>query len=184
MKKDYNIGRGKIELKEGSITRYEADALVCPNIPELEMLAIPGGCQFAFLSEGGKEIFLEARKIAEREGEQPISSAHLTTAGKLLARYVVHSIGPHTTNKIIRNSTKNVLELIASKGLSSVGFPTLGTGLYNFPLDEAVDIMSDEFANHLKKDTSIQRIGLVLYGANSYVTGKNVLDRKFKVMVN
>ena len=180
MEKDYQVGKGKIELRNGSITRYKADALVCPNIPELEMVAIPGGCQFAFFAEGGEEIFLEARKIAERNGQQPIGSAHLTTAGRLPAKYVVHSVGPHTSNEIMRNSTKNVLELIASKGLSSVGFPTLGTGLYGFPLDEAVDIMSDEFSDYLKANNSLQRVGLVLYGADSYRTGQKILDAKFR----
>ena len=180
MEKDYKIGKGKIELKNGSITRYNADALVCPNIPDLEMVAIPGGCQFAFFVEGGEEIFLEASKIAERNGQQPIGSAHLTTAGRLPAKYVIHSVGPHTSDKIMRESTKSVLELVANEGLSSVGFPTLGTGLYGFPIDKAVDIMSDEFSDYLKADNSIQRIGLVLYGADSYKTGQKILDAKFK----
>ncbi|MEK6844158.1 MAG: macro domain-containing protein [Nanoarchaeota archaeon] len=180
MEKDYQIGKGKIELRNGSITRYKADALVCPNIPDLEMVAIPGGCQFAFFAEGGEDIFLEARKIAERKGKQSISSAHLTTAGRLPAKYVIHSVGPHTSDKIIRGSTKNVLELIANKGLNSVGFPTLGTGLYDFPLDKAVEIMSNEFLSYLSADNSIQRVGLILYGADSYRIGQKILDAKFK----
>ena len=61
--KKYSIGNGTIELEQGSITSYKADALVCPANGDLEMVAFPGGVQYAFLAEGGGEIFEEARKI-------------------------------------------------------------------------------------------------------------------------
>lgn len=184
MEKDYPVGNGRIELRDGSITRYEADALVCPNIPDLEMVAIPGGCQYAFLVDGGEEIFLEARKIAQERGEQPSASAHLTTSGRLPALHVIHSVGPHTKDKIIKDSVRNVLEVSDEINLTSVGFPTFGTGLYDFPLDRAVDIMSNEFLEYLTNGNSqnnISRIGLVLYGEESYRTGQKVLDEKLRL---
>lgn len=57
MGKKYHIRQGKIEILEGSITKYEADALVCPANADLEMVAFPGGIQFAFFREGGEEIY-------------------------------------------------------------------------------------------------------------------------------
>lgn len=184
MEKDYNVGNRRIELRDGSITRYEADALVCPNIPDLEMVAIPGGCQYAFLVDGGEEIFLEARKIAQEKGEQPFASAHLTNAGRLPARYVIHSVGPHQTDEIIRDSVRNALAISDEAALTSIGFPTFGTGLYRFPLDRAVEIMSDGFIEYLTKEaqkSKIERIGLVLYGEDSYRIGQQVLDDKLRV---
>ena len=50
----YNINNKQIELVQGSITRYEADALVCPANGDLAMVAFPGGVQYAFLIEGGQ----------------------------------------------------------------------------------------------------------------------------------
>lgn len=184
MKKDYNVGRGRIELRDGSITRYDADALVCPNIPNLEMVAIPGGCQHAFFVEGGEEIFLEARKIAQEKGEQPFASAHLTTSGRLPASYVIHSVGPHETDEIIKDSVRNALEVSDKTNLTSIGFPTFGTGLYGFPLDRAVDVMSNEFIDYLANNSNnhhVDRIGLVLYGEEAYVTGQRVLDEKLRL---
>lgn len=184
MEKNYNIGKGRIELRRGSITKYAADALVCPNIPSLEMVAIPGGCQYAFLVDGGEEIFLEAIKIAQKKGEQSFASAHLTTSGRLPARFVIHSVGPHTTDKIIRDSVRNALDLSDKTHLTSVGFPTFGTGLYGFPLDRAVDLMSNEFIDYLTLDSdsrSVNRIGLILYGEGSYKVGQKILDKKLRI---
>jgi len=184
MEKDYTVGGGRIELRDGSITRYEADALVCPNIPDLEMVAIPGGCQYAFFVDGGEEIFLEARRIAQEKGEQPFASAHLTTSGRLPARHVIHSVGPHETDEIIKDSVRNALRVSDGANLTSIGFPTFGTGLYGFPLDRAVDLMSNEFLEYLTNGSdqhNIGRIGLVLYGEDSYRVGQKVLDEKLRL---
>lgn len=190
MKKMYWLDNNKfIELVQGSITQYKADALVCPANSDLEMLALPGGVQFAFLREGGQKIFLEAQNLRGKNGKAvEETSAHLTSAGNLPARYVIHSVAVGYNNnednlyvdtKIIRKSVKNVLDLANHKGLKSVGFPALGTGLYDFPLDKAVNDMSDEFVSHLKNKTSLERIGLILYTPDQYISGKKTLDMKF-----
>ncbi len=198
MKADYRVGRGKIEVVQGSITKYAADALVCPANQDLEMLALPGGVQYAFLVDGGEEIFLEASDLGKRLRKlsmdthlsmaAPSTSAHITKAGRLPAKHVIHSVslGYDTqrdrlfcNGEVIAQSTQNALKLAKEKGLTSVGFPALGTGLYDVPLEEAVEAMSKEFAQHLNGETTLERVGLVLYSPNQYSIGKRVLDRMF-----
>src|SRR3989344_1992411 len=114
MKTEYRLNKSKlIELVQGSITRYSADALVCPANADLEMVAFPGGVQFAFLREGGEQIFREASKLREKYGKAvEATSAHLTSAGNLPAKYVIHSVavgykpkkGLYVDNEVIQKS--------------------------------------------------------------------------------
>lgn len=198
MKTKYNICNREIELVQGSITKYPADVLVCPANGDLEMVAFQGNVQNAFLVEGGEKIFKEASKVGAKYfldnpemkqlGMVPEFSAHLTTAGKLPAKYVIHSVAVGYDHKIntlycnrdvLAKSTRNALNLAREHNLTSIGFPALGTGLYNVPLEDAVDSMSDEFSRHLKEDTSIKRIGLIIYSPSQYYIGKKVLENKF-----
>ena len=197
MKANYQVGKGQIEVVQGSITRYPADALVCPANADLEMVAFPGGVQYAFLREGGEEIFREASQLGERLKQMsndttiPMAvsetSAHLTKAGRLPAKYVIHSVAVgydlkmdrlYCNGDVIGRSTKNALDLAKSKKLKSVGFPALGTGLYSVPLEEVVEAMGEEFERHLHGEISLERLGLVLYSPDQYLVGKGVLDRK------
>jgi O-acetyl-ADP-ribose deacetylase (regulator of RNase III) len=198
MNSKYNVGKGKVELVQGSVTRYPADALVCPANADLEMVAFPGGVQYAFLVEGGQDIFREASELGKRMKKSsmdtlipmavPETSAHITRAGNLPAKFVIHSVavgydlkkdGLYCNADVIAKSTKNVLDLAREKGMKSVGFPALGTGLYAVPLEEAVEAMTKEFSRHLKGQTSIERLGLILYSHADYCIGKAITDRKF-----
>jgi O-acetyl-ADP-ribose deacetylase len=193
----YHINNKRIEVAEGSITRYPADVLVCPANADLEMVAFPGGVQYAFLAEGGQEIFQEASELGKYHRKMsmdtaipmavPETSAHLTTAGNLPAKKVLHSVavgfdkrkrGLYCNADIIARSTKNALERTAEEGYTSIGFPALGTGLYSVPIDEAVEAMITEFENHSKTSSPITRMGLVLYGNQSFQAGKRIADRK------
>ena len=198
MRSNYQVGKRQIEVAQGNITKYSADALVCPANADLEMVAFPSGVQYAFFVDGGEEIFMEAAQIGKNFRKMPMdtavpmsvpeTSAHLTKAGKLPAKYVIHSVAVgydlkkrtlYCNKEIIGKSTKNVLDLANEKSLKSVGFPALGTGLYNVPLEEAVETMADEFEKHLEGPTSLDRLGIILYSTEQYLVGKKVLDRMF-----
>lgn len=193
----YNIGNGIVEVGQGSITNYRADALVCPANGDLEMVAFPGGVQYAFFKEGGKSIFEEARKVAAEYrlshpemfgevGQVPDFSAHITSAGKLPAKHVIHSVavgmkkdksGLYCNANVIGESTQNALKLAKERGLESIGFPALGTGLYAVHLEDAIEAMGKSFRAHLNNQTSIKRIGLILYSPEQFEVGKRTLDK-------
>ncbi|MFH1376761.1 MAG: macro domain-containing protein [Candidatus Woesearchaeota archaeon] len=119
-------------------------------------------------------------------GKVPLYSAHLTTGGKLPAKHVIHSValnydpesGLYCNKDVIAESTRNVLELGKEHGLTSIGFPALGTGLYQVPLEEAVEAMTGEFEKHLAGKTSLERLGIVLFGRDSYLEGSSYLRAK------
>lgn len=193
----YNVNGKQIELAQGSITRYSADALVCPANPDLEAVAFPGGVQYAFFIDGGKDIFLEVKKIGDKMRQMPMdtqipmavpeTSAHLTSAGNLNAKHVIHSVSVgydiqrdniYCDPEIIAKSTKNALNLAKDNGLKSIGFPALGTGLYKVPLEDAIEAMNNEFIAHLTNNTSLERIGLVLFSPDDYILGRNILEKR------
>ncbi|GEM_PF-4594531 len=197
MKTEYRVGKGIIEVVEGSITRYDADAIVVLANPDLEFAGM--GVQSFVARDGGIEIFEEASKVADEyvkshgsvkihdmQGKVPLHSAHLTTGGRLPAKHVIHSValgydpksGLYCNKDIIAGSTRNVLELGREHKLKSIGFPALGTGLYAVPLEEAVEVMTPEFEKHLREKTSLKRLGLVLFGRDSYLLGSSYLRVK------
>jgi O-acetyl-ADP-ribose deacetylase (regulator of RNase III) len=197
MKTEYRAGKGKIELAEGSITRYNADAIVIPANPDLDFAGM--GVQGFVARDGGIEIFDEASRVADEyarkhgdvdihgmRGKVPLYSAHLTTGGRLPAKHVIHSValdydsesGLYCNKDVIAESTRNVLELGKQHGLTSIGFPALGTGLYQVPLEEAVEAMTSEFEKHLAGKTSLERLGIVLFGRDSYLEGSSYLRAK------
>lgn len=201
LKEVYRVGNKSIEVVNGSITQYEADAIVIPANPDLEMVAVPGGIQFAVLMDGGKEIFEEAIEVAEEYAKKygyttigniksrvPPFSAHATSAGRLPAKYVIHSVsvnyhpkfGLYCDREVIRKSVKNALMKGKELGLKSMGFPALGTGLYRVPLHECTEVTIDEFVKHLKGETSLERLGYVLYSTDSYFIAKEICDVKLK----
>jgi O-acetyl-ADP-ribose deacetylase len=197
MKTEYRAGKGIIELVEGSITKYNADAIVIPANPDLDFAGM--GVQGFVARDGGFEIFDEASKVADRyaknhgsvkihdkRGKVPLYSAHLTTGGRLPAKHVIHSValdydsksGLYCNRDVIAKSTRNVLELGRENGLKSIGFPGLGTGLYDVPLEEAVEAMTSEFERHLAGTTSLKKLGLVLFGIDPYLEGSSYLRAK------
>ena len=80
---------------------------------------------------------------------------------------------------IIARSTKNALALAEEMDLHSIGFPALGTGGYNVPLDEAIRAMGHEFSSHLGNGARIERIGLILQGKEAHDIGKKIFEEIF-----
>ena len=159
------------------------------------MVAMGGGVQYAFLRDGGMQIFKDASKAGaeyllahskEMIGSKdmvPEGSAHITGAGKLQAKQVIHAVSvgrEGCTPRIISLATKNSLLLAKEKKLESIGFPTFGTGLYGVSMEDSVGAMSEEFAKHLRGDTTVGRIGIILYGPEAYESARAILDRKFR----
>lgn len=202
MKIEYRAGKGIIELVEGSITGYNADAIVVPANPDLGFVDM--GVQRFVARDGGIEIFDEASRVADRyakehgsvkihdmRGKVPLYSAHLTTGGRLPAKHVIHSVAlapidearDYCDKEIISKSTRNALELGREHKLKSIGFVALGTGFYDVPIKVAVEAMTAEFEKHLAGTTSLERLGIVLFGRDSYLQGSSSLRAK-KVLSN
>jgi O-acetyl-ADP-ribose deacetylase (regulator of RNase III) len=160
--------RGKtVEAIQGDITKVEADAIV--NAAN-EGLWGGGGVDGAIHRAGGPAIMEECRKI----GRCPTGTAVITTGGRLPARYVIHTVGPVWDGgdggeaKLLRSAYESSLDLAQARGLKSIAFPSISTGVYGYPLDEASTIAIEAVLDHLEVPTSLERVIFVLFSKPDY----------------
>jgi O-acetyl-ADP-ribose deacetylase (regulator of RNase III) len=150
----------RIVIEQGDLTEADVDAIVNAANNDLQL---GGGVAGAIRRKGGPAIQEECDRI----GPIAIGEAAITTGGKLKARYVIHAasmqLGGRTTAESLRASTRNALARAAEKGLKTIAFPAVGTGIAGFPLRECAEIMLDEAARHLKGKTSVEQIRFVLF---------------------
>ena len=155
----------KIVIQQGDITEMETDAIV--NAANND-LVLGAGVAGAIHRKGGDTIQAECNAI----GSIPVGYAAITGGGKLKARYVIHAAsmglgGVRTTAKTLRTSTAHSLRLAEERGLKSIAFPAVGTGVSGFPVGECAEIMLGEAVEHLKKGGSLEKIYFVLFDAAS-----------------
>jgi len=164
---DFKLGKTVFFLEEGDLTKQETEAIV--NAAN-SRLAGGGGVDGAIHRAGGPAIMEECRRI----GGCPTGQAVITTGGHLKAAYVIHTVGP-----IYQGGSKGEAELLASayreslklaqqKGIRSVAFPSLSTGAYGYPLDEAAQIAVRTVADYLRENPVFDRVGFVLFGSRAY----------------
>lgn len=147
-----------VRIMRGDLTQIIAEALVNPaNSYGL----MGGGVSLALKSAGGPEI----ERAAVARAPIPIGSCVETTAGKLKASYIFHAPTMEnpgrTTPQVVRAAVKAALNLAASKGVSSIAFPAMGTGVGGIALDQAAEIMAEEITAFAKKPSSVTFITLV-----------------------
>lgn len=154
----------KIELIQGDITAQEVDAIV--NAANHSLLG-GGGVDGAIHRAGGKEILAECKKIrAEHYPDGlPTGESVATTAGRLPARWVIHTVGPtfaKTKDKsgLLRSCYSTSLAVADELGAKSIAFPLISSGVYRWPKDDAVR----QALNVLRSaDTSVEQALLVLF---------------------
>jgi O-acetyl-ADP-ribose deacetylase (regulator of RNase III) len=173
---EIQIGSTLFFLEEGDITQQTTEAIV--NAAN-SRLAGGGGVDGAIHRAGGPQIMEECRRI----GSCPTGQAVITTGGNLKAKYVIHTVGP-----IYRGGTAGEAGLLASayresltlahkKGLRSVAFPSLSTGAYGYPLEEAAEIALKTVIGFIRENPGFDRVGFVLFGSTSYQAYEKVMKK-------
>jgi O-acetyl-ADP-ribose deacetylase (regulator of RNase III) len=173
----YTINGITLALQQGDITKVEADAIV--NAAN-SALAGGGGVDGAIHRAGGPSIMEECRKI----GRCPTGSAVATGAGRLKARYVFHAVGPIYNDtaedaRLLASAYQACLNLAEQKQIESIAFPSLSTGVYGYPLDEAAPIALKTVVDHIQQPTSLKQITFVLFGDRAY----NAFEQALKKLV-
>jgi O-acetyl-ADP-ribose deacetylase (regulator of RNase III) len=161
-----------IEIVEGDITAQQVDVIV--NAANSSLLG-GGGVDGAIHRRGGPEILAECRKL--RAGHYgrglKVGQAVATTAGRLPARWVVHTVGPvwsatEDRSSLLADCHRNSLRVAASLGASTVAFPAISTGIYRWPLESAAEIALSTVTEELAAGTSVQLVRFVLFGQPAY----------------
>ena len=159
---------GRIRVSVGDITREAVDAVV--NAANSTLLG-GGGVDGAIHRAGGPSILEECREIRRTlypEG-LPAGEAVITDGGLLPARFVIHTVGPiygregGREAELLAASYRNSLALAASRGLASVAFPSISTGAYGYPREEAAAVASRAIAEFLKGDETVKEVHLVFF---------------------
>jgi len=128
-------------------------------------LVLGAGVAGAIRRSGGPKIQAECSRI----GPIPLGEAAITTGGDLQARWVIHAAsmglgGPLTTERSLRDSVRNSLLRAHEKGLTSIAFPAIGTGVAGFPVARCAEIMLAEIDRFLREEkTSVERVHVVLF---------------------
>src|SRR5690554_8145196 len=133
------MSKAKISIVKGDITKLQVDAIV--NAANSRLLG-GGGVDGAIHRAGGSEILEECKKIAGC----PTGEARITTAGKLPCKKVIHTVGPiykdgnHNEPQLLYNAYYNSLKLAEENQLKTIAFPSISTGVYGYPIENASDI--------------------------------------------
>jgi O-acetyl-ADP-ribose deacetylase len=133
-----------IEFVRGDITEQHVDAVV--NAANSSLLG-GGGVDGAIHRRGGPEILAECRELRAgryRDG-LPAGQAVATTAGRLPARWVIHTVGPvwskrDDRSELLESCYRESLRVADELGAASVAFPAVSAGVYRWPMDDAARI--------------------------------------------
>ncbi len=159
------FGDKVLEVIEGDITEYDGEAIVNAANNHFWM---GGGVAGAIKRAGGKSIEEEAM----RAGPKPVGEAVLTGGGSLKAKFVIHAavMGQdlETDSSKILAATMSSLRLAESRGIKSIAFPALGTGVGGFPLPDAAALMIEAAASFLQKSSALRRVTFILFGDEAY----------------
>jgi O-acetyl-ADP-ribose deacetylase (regulator of RNase III) len=175
------IGEAEIRLKQGDITREEADAIV--NAANSGLLG-GGGVDGAIHRAGGPAIMEECREIRAHQGGCPTGEAVVTGAGNLRARYVIHAVGPvwkgggSGEENLLRSAYRNSLRRATERNLRTVAFPSISTGAYGYPVEQAAQAALSEVRRFLQEeDHSLREVRFVLFDESTYRAYEEALNR-------
>jgi O-acetyl-ADP-ribose deacetylase (regulator of RNase III) len=168
------VGHSTLELVEGDITQQDTDAIVNAANAALRP---GGGVDGAIHRAGGPTIEAEARQL----GGCPTGEARITTGGNLKARYVIHTVGPiykdglHQEPELLASCYRESLKLASAKGIRTLAFPSISTGVYGYPIDAAARVALTTVKDYLAQHPEIERVRFVLFGRPAFEAFARVL---------
>jgi O-acetyl-ADP-ribose deacetylase (regulator of RNase III) len=160
-----------IELIQGDITKVKADAIV--NAANSSLMG-GGGVDGAIHRAGGAAILEDCRKIIARQGSCKTGDAVITTAGKLPARHVIHTVGPVWRGgksgepEKLASCYRNSLLIAIENDIHTIAFPNISTGIYGYPKMEAAMVAVKTVQQFLEGNHQIQTVYFVCYDEENY----------------
>ena len=159
----------KITFVQGDITDQAVDAIV--NAANQSLLG-GGGVDGAIHRRGGPEILAECQQLRQEKYPDglPTGQAVATTAGRLAARWVIHTVGPtyaesKEKSPLLADCFRNSLAVADELGAASVAFPAISTGVYRWPIDDAARIALETVR---AVETQVAEVRFVLFDRRGY----------------
>ena len=162
------FGPTRLWLKEGDITREAVDAVV--NAANSSLMG-GGGVDGAIHRAGGPQILEECRAIVARIGRLRTGEAVITSGGRLPARHVIHTVGPVWRGgrdgepDLLASAYRNSLRVAVENGLKSVAFPSISTGVYGYPIEQAARVALTAVRRFVEEAGEVEEVRMVLFGA-------------------
>lgn len=180
----FRVGAGiELQLIQGDITKIRVDAMV--NAAN-SALAGGGGVDGAIHAAGGPEIMTELDSIRKRVGRCEPGNAVVTGAGRLPARYVFHAVGPryrdgsHGESRVLESCYQVCLRLAKELQVNVISFPSISTGVYGYPIEEAAEIAVRTVVSALQTDPGVLReVKLVQFSSSDARTYTETAQRVF-----
>jgi len=162
-----NIQKSTLEVVQGDITQQETEAI---GNAANSALAGGGGVDGAIHRAGGPTLMAE---LKTKYKGCPTGSAVITGGGNLRAKYVIHAVGPRYSGSpkdpgFLSSAYRKSLELCTLNKISSIAFPSISTGIYGYPVEEASRIALKTVMAYLKDHPEIKLVRFVLFDSNTY----------------
>ena len=166
----------RIELIQGDITQQELEAI---GNAANSKLAGGGGVDGAIHRVAGPSIMEELR--AKYPQGCPTGQAAITRGGRLKAQYVLHAVGPVYTGKpkdaeLLASAYRASLALCSHHGIRTVAFPSISTGVYRYPVEEAAPVAIRTVRAYLAEHSEIRLVRFVLFDARTFAAYQRALE--------
>ncbi|MGD0072228.1 MAG: O-acetyl-ADP-ribose deacetylase [Candidatus Bathyarchaeia archaeon] len=183
---EFQVGKAILQLIKGDITDVETDVIV--NAANSSLMG-GGGVDGAIHRKGGSKILEECKRIRATEWPDglPTGKAVITSGGNLKAKHVIHTVGPvwlggfHVEAELLKQAYKNSLRLAVAKGLKTIAFPSISTGAYGYPIEDASRIAVRTVKEFLEKEDKLEKVVFVLFSERDFEiyleTAKSILAR-------
>ena len=165
---EFKSGTARIRFVKGDITELDSDAIV--NAANSTLMG-GGGVDGAIHRKGGPRILEECKRIRAEQWPSglPPGKAIITSGGKLKAKHVIHTVGPVWRGgnageaERLGQAYENSLKLVVSSGLKTVAFPSISTGAYGYPIEEASHVALRTVRAFLETEDNISEVTFVLF---------------------
>ena len=173
------IGKTDLVVCLGDIALQDTDAIV--NVANSGLRG-GGGVDGAIHRAAGDVIDRECRAYVAQHGPLLPGKTMWTTGGNLLARYIIHTVGPiyrsdEESEPVLRSAYQESLQVAEDLGARSISFPAISAGAYGYPLDKAARVALTVIADYLRaEDTSLRLVRMVCFGDASYAEFRRFLS--------
>ena len=169
---EFRVKGTVVKIVQGDITEQETEAIVNAANPTLMG---GGGVDGAIHRKGGPSILEECKRIRATQYPDglPTGKAVITNAGRLKAKYVIHTVGPSWRGggegeaNLLAEAYQSCLELASSKGIKSTAFPSISTGAYGYPITEASRVALKAIKEFLEEKPVFDEVVLVLFSKDA-----------------